>query len=126
MTIKIGKRLSNQLKEKLEKRKAEIEERLKSFAQKNKKIEGDWSTRFPHFNGESGGSALEKAADEVEEYSALLPLEHSLEIQLREINLSLEKFKRNEYGICENCKKRIGVERLKAYPEAKLCSKCLK
>jgi DnaK suppressor protein len=123
---KISKKLLLQLKNKLEKEKADLEEELKSFAKKNKRLEGDWNTRFPHFNGESGGGILEKAADEVEEYSALLPIEYSLELRLREINLALEKIKKKKYGVCENCKKPIEDERLKAYPEAKLCSRCLK
>lgn len=133
---KIGKRLLLQLKGKLEKERGEIEEQLKSFAKKSEKLEGDWDTRFPHFNGEAGGAILEKAADEVEEYSTLLPIEYTLEIKLREINLALERIKkaakgeprqgRGKYGICERCQKPIEIERLKFSPEARHCSKCLK
>lgn len=125
MMTKISKKLLLQLKNKLEKEKIEIEEELKSFAKKSKRLEGDWNTRFPHFNGESGGGILEKAADEVEEYSALLPIEYSLELKLKEINSALEKIKKGKYGVCENCKKLIETERLRVCPEAKLCSKCL-
>jgi len=123
---KIGKRQLLQLKKKLKKEKVEIEEELKKFAKKDEKLEHDWDTRFPHFDGEAGGATLEKAADEVEEYSTLLPIEHSLELKLREINLALERIKKGKYGICENCQKPIEIERLKFSPEAKLCSKCLK
>lgn len=112
------------IKEKLEKEKAVIEEELQSFAKKDIKIKGDWDTKFPHFNGEAGGSRLERAADEVEEYSALLPIEYSLETRLRDINLALEKIKKGKYGKCEKCGKKIPEERLKVCPEARVCLKC--
>lgn len=119
---KIGKKLLLQLKSKLEKERAELEEELKSFAKKSKSLKDDWNTRFPRFNGEG----LEEAADEVEEYSTLLPIEYSLELKLREVNFALGKIRKGKYGICENCKKQIGAARLKACPEAKYCSKCIK
>jgi RNA polymerase-binding transcription factor DksA len=123
---KISKNLLFQLKKGLEKEKKELEEELKTFAKKDEKLEHDWDTRFPHFDGESGGGILEKAADEVEEYSTLLPIEYSLELKLREVNLALERMKKGKYGICQKCQKVIEIERLKFSPEVKLCSKCLK
>ncbi|PIS39186.1 MAG: hypothetical protein COT33_03295 [Candidatus Nealsonbacteria bacterium CG08_land_8_20_14_0_20_38_20] len=123
---KVGKKILKELEGKLKKEKGEIEEQLKKFAQKDKKLEGNWKTRFPYFGEESGGGTLEKAADEVEEYSALLPIEYSLELKLREINLALKRIKKDKYGICEKCRKPIEAERLRAFPEAKICSKCLK
>jgi len=114
------------LKQKLEKEKAALVETLKSFAKKDKKLPGDWDTRFPHWNGETGGAALEKAADEVEEYSTLLPIEYSLETRFKNINLALEKIKKRKYGICEKCKKPIRIKRLKVSSEARFCLKCKK
>jgi len=110
-------------KEKLEKRKKEIENQLRSFA-KEGKIPEDWETKFPHYNGESGGGALERAADEVEEYEILRSIEQSLELKLRDINLALEKIKKGNYGICEKCGGEIEFERLEAIPEARFCKKC--
>jgi len=120
------KKLLQELKEKLEKDKIMIEEELRRFAQQDKKIKGDWDTKYPKFNGGAGGQLLEEAADEVEEYVNLLPVEHSLELRLRDINLALEKIKKGKYGKCEKCKKNIEEERLKICPEARLCSKCQK
>jgi len=115
------------LKEKLEKDRVAIEEQLKRFAKKNEKLKGDWDTIFPKFNGgEVGSAALEKAADEVEEYSTLLPLEYNLELKLKNVDLALEKIKKGGYGICEKCGKEIEEKRLEVYPEAKLCQKCKK
>lgn len=113
------------LKKKLEREKENIEKQLKKFATKDEKLKGDWDTRFPLFNGrETGSSALEQSADEVEEYSALLPIEYSLELRLKNINLALEKIKTGKYGICEKCGKEISEKRLKAFPEARTCVKC--
>jgi len=122
---KISKKLLEELKAKLEKEGKLLEEELKKFAEKDKKLEGDWDTRFPHFDGmEVGSAALEKAADEIEEYSTLLPIEYVLETKLQNINLALKKMKKGKYGICEKCGQEIEVERLKISPEVRLCLKC--
>ena len=130
------KEILKELRDKLEKEKENLEAELKSFAKKDPKLKGDWDTRFPKFNGGAGGEKLEDAADEVEEYLNLLPIEANLELRLRSINSSLEKMKkaakgklrqgRGKYGMCEKCRKPISLERLKAYPEAQFCLKCQK
>lgn len=118
--------MDKKLKEKLEKEKIQIEQELQKFAVKDKKLKGNWNTRFPKWNGSSGSGLLEDAADEVEEYSALLPLEHNLELRLQNIDLALEKIKKGKYGRCEKCGKKISKTRLKIYPEARHCLKCKK
>lgn len=120
------KKLLNELKEKLEKQKAEIRAELGKFAKEDKKLPGDWDTKYPQADGGTGGQVLEDAADQVEQYSNLLALEHNLELRLRDTNLALEKIKKNKYGKCENCGKNISEERLKIYPEARICGKCKK
>jgi len=113
------------LKQKLEKEKIVLEEQLKKFATKDEKMEGDWDTRFPKLDSNVSGSAsLEAAANEVEEYSTLLPQEHSMELKIQNINLALEKIKKGTYGICENCKKEIPLDRLNVSPESRLCLDC--
>jgi len=114
------------IKENLEKERMTIEKQLEGFAKKDEKLKGDWDTLFPHWDGEAGSAGLEKAADEVEEYSTLLSIEYTLEIRLKNINLALEKIKQGKYGICEKCGKAIPKERLKVSPEARLCLKCKK
>jgi len=120
----MDKKLLKELKEKLEKEKSQIEEELKKFAKKDEKLKGDWDTRYPKWDGEAGSSSLETMADELEEYESLLPVEHVLELKLRDIDSALEKIKKEKYGICEKCGKEIEIERLKAIPEAKFCLKC--
>ena len=121
----MNKNLIEELREKLEKEGKSIEKELDKFAKRDGKIKGDWDTVFPNFSGgESGSGDMEKAADEVEEYSTLLPIEHSLESKLKNINLALEKIKKGDYGKCEKCKKEISEERLRAFPEARTCNDC--
>lgn len=122
----MNKKLQKELKEKLEKEKKSLEKQLDSFAKKDEKIEGDWNTHFPHWNGDSGGSSLERGADEVEQYISLLPLEYNLEVKLKDVNLALEKLKKGKYGKCEKCGKKIKEERLKVYPGARFCMECQK
>jgi len=113
-----------QFKKKLEESKKRLEEELSRFAKKDPQLKEDWDAKFPKFDGEIGGSALEIAADEVEEYESRLPIEYSLETRLRDINLALEKIKKGKYGRCEKCNKKIDKNRLKIYPEARFCLKC--
>lgn len=107
------------IKKQLEAKKKILEEELQQFAEKDKRLKGDWDTKFPKFNG-----SLEEGADEVEEYSTRLPIEYSLENRLRDINLALEKIKKGHYGRCEKCQQEISKERLRVCPEARTCSKC--
>jgi RNA polymerase-binding protein DksA len=44
--------------------------------------------------------------------------------ELHEIEEALERIKDGSFGLCENCKKRIPKERLKAIPYARLCVDC--
>ena len=121
----MDKKLISKLKEILEEEKTAIEGQLKKIAKRDEKLPGDWDTVFPKYDGgESGGAALEKSADEVEEYSTLLPIEHSLESRLKNIDSALEKIKKGAYGRCEKCRKEIPIDRLKASPESRFCLDC--
>jgi len=123
----MNKKLLQKLKRKLEQEKEVFKKELRSFAKEDKKLKGDWDTRFPKWDGsEVGSAALEKAADEVEEYSTLLPIEYNLELKLKNIDLALEKIKKGAYGMCEKCGRKIDEKRLKIYPEARICLKCKK
>ena len=108
-----------QRKEDLLKKKKELEEQLKTFAEKKGK--DDWQAQYPQMN-----ESEEDKADEVEEYENLLPVEHSLEENLKDINIALEKIKEGTYGKCDNCGCECDIpeERLIALPEAKTCTKC--
>ena len=112
------------IKKELEAKKNLIEQELQRFAKKDEKLKGDWNTKFPKFNESSGGNTLEDAADEVEEYITKLPIEHSLETRLKDIDSALERIEKGKYGKCEKCGKAIPKERLEVYSEARFCLKC--
>ncbi|TSC75900.1 MAG: DnaK suppressor protein [Parcubacteria group bacterium Gr01-1014_30] len=114
----------NRSKEKLEALKSTIEKELQVFATKDKNLKDDWDTKFPKFNGSSGGQMMEDEAEEVTEYASRLPVEYSLETRLGNINAALEKIKKGRYGKCEKCGGDISQKRLQVIPEAKTCLKC--
>lgn len=118
--------MDNQLLEKLRQelltKKQRLERELSGFATKDPNLKGDWDSRYPQVEG--GAGSLEESASEVEEYSTSLPIEHSLELQLQNVNLALEKMEKGSYGKCENCAKEISEERLLAMPEARFCQEC--
>lgn len=76
---------------------------------------------FPNF-----GKSEDENAEEVEQYTDALSLQRELEKQLTDVNIALEKIKKNRYGICEKCKKDIDKRRLVAFPEAARCLSCSK
>ena len=116
----MDKKTIEELEKKLKEEKISIEKELEKFAKKDDSPKGDWETKYP--NRENG--TMEEEADEVQEYGNMLPVEYSLETKLKDINSALEKIKNGGYGVCENCGKKIGEERLRACPEAKTCLKC--
>jgi RNA polymerase-binding transcription factor DksA len=125
MKINMKKEFIQKQKEKLEKDKKVLHEELSLFAEKDPKIKGNWKSRFPEFSdSEIGSSRLEVASDEVEEYLSRLPVEHSMELRLQDIDLALKKIRTNKYGKCEKCGKNIALNRLEACPEARFCVKC--
>ncbi len=106
-----------ELKNILIKERDEIEKELSEFAQKDKK-EG-WTPKYPDFKADV--FEKDEEADEVEDFLVEVPLEHSLESRLKDINDALEKIEKGEYGKCEECGEEISYERLKANPEARTC-----
>lgn len=116
----MDKKIIEELKEKLEAEKKSVQAELESFASKDPNLKDNWDTKYP--NREDGDKDDE--ADEVGEYENLLSVEYNLEVRLRDINSALEKIANGTYGVCENCGKEIGQERLQAFPEAKTCLKC--
>ncbi len=116
----MNKKNKEEIKKKLQENKKSLEEMLEKFAKEDSKPEGDWDTVFPR----TEGSNMEEKADEVEEYSSLLPVEHALEVKLKNINEALEKIEKGEYGKCEKCGKEISYEKLSIVPETKSCRDC--
>jgi RNA polymerase-binding transcription factor DksA len=127
-TIKMKKTNPNasleQIEKKLKAEKENIEKELRKIAVPNKNVPGDWQSKFPYGNGDSGTASLERQADEVEEYTTRLPLEHNLENKLSLINSAIDKIAKGTYGKCGKCGKNIPLERLDIFPEANFCVDC--
>jgi len=109
----------SELKEMLLKEKGELEENLSRIAKPIDKKEGDYETSFDDI-----GTDREDNATEVGEYTDNLSVEVTLEKRLQEIIEALSRMENGTYGFCENCKKEIDIERLRANPAAKTCIKC--
>jgi DnaK suppressor protein len=109
----------NELKDQLLKEKEELERNLSKIAKPIDKAEGDYETNF-----DVVGDDDEDNATEVDMYSDNLPVENTLEKRLQDIIEALERMEKGAYGTCENCNKEIDIERLKANPAAKACTKC--
>lgn len=116
------KKFLEEQKKKLKGKKKKLEEDLKKFAKKDPNIKGNWETKFPDFGIRTADPS--EQTNQVEEYEATLPVEHALEIQLKKIDGALKRIKRGNYDVCQNCKKKIKIERLRAYPEAEMCIRC--
>lgn len=112
----MNQNLINELKQSLEKERSELTEGLKSFATPDKNLKGDWDTKY-----EDIGSDIDENAQEVTEYATRIPIEHELELRLKDVGDALEKISKNTYGLCENCGEPISEERLKANPAARNC-----
>ena len=118
----MDKKLQKELKDKLDAEKKRLTKDLSFFAKKDPKIKGNWLTYFPILG--SSRSHVDESAEEIEEYEKLLPLEHDLELRLKDIDEALGNIKKKSYGQCSNCSKKIEIKRLQVVPEAKLCLKC--
>jgi RNA polymerase-binding protein DksA len=114
----LDKQALAELKEKLLKEKATIQEELGRIA-KPTKDPLNYNTTFNQI-----GTDEDENASEIEEYTDNLALETTFEKQLKEINEALERMAAGTYGKCENCNADIPIERLQAYPSAKTCMNC--
>lgn len=115
----LDKKHADELKTLLAGEKEDLEKSLSRIARPIDKKEGDYETNF-----EEIGSDKDDNATEVDQYSGNVSVETTLEKQLQDVLDALEKIEKGTYGICENCKKEISIERLKANPSAKKCIKC--
>ncbi|MGB9726761.1 MAG: TraR/DksA family transcriptional regulator [Minisyncoccia bacterium] len=120
----MDKDLITELRKKLEKERALLEKELLKFADKDKKVKGDYDTRFPDLGVHS--SAPDESAQEVNVYENLLALEYALELRLKDVTDALEKIQKNDnsFGKCEKCGKEIEIARLKINPAARTCISC--
>jgi DnaK suppressor protein len=104
-----------ELREKLESEKKQLEKDLARFADPTE-TDGEYETRFDNI-----GEDRDENATEVERYVDDLALEDELERRLREVVEALGRLDSETYGICEKGGEDIDIDRLRAYPAARTC-----
>lgn len=114
---------NKKIKEILEDMVKKTEASLSSIAHKSPGEPGGWTSDRPQLN-EDGPLDLESETDEVEIYVGNLSLEKQLEKKLNNIKEALARLKKNKYGICVVCGKKINSKRLDVLPEALSCPNC--
>lgn len=113
--------LISKIKNILLEEKTRLEQELGKFTKANKHMSGDYDSNFPEY-----GDKEDENAAEVADYAANLPLEQTLEKSLRDVNQSLTRIDKGDYGICKYCKKPIEEKRLLARPTSSACVECKK
>lgn len=103
----------NHFQEMLLAEKAKLEALLSRIATKSET--GEYETTFQNL-----GSDEDESAAEVEDYVDALGVESNLEAQLKEVEAALARIEQGTYGICEKTGEPIAVERLEAYPSARI------
>src|SRR3989338_1172757 len=66
-------------------------------------------------------AASDTEANEESSHERMEALEKELKRNLEEINITLEKIKKGNYGKCQNCGKMIDTDRLAVKPTALYC-----
>ena len=112
----IDKDTINQIKKELLSIRDQILKDLEDIAENNNEKH---RVKFPDF-----GDKIDENAQEIGEYSTNLATDKVLENTLRDINNSLERIEKGEYGICKYCGKNIAQKRLLARPVASACVEC--
>jgi len=99
--------------------KTQILADLSNLSHKDNHEADDRTTKFPEY-----GDKADENAQEISDYSTNIVTEKVLEKSLEDIEKTLERIKKNTYGICKYCAKPIGKKRLLARPTANSCISC--
>jgi len=113
------KEILEKIKNDLLARKAEIEKELAGFAKKDDYVKDNYRSDFPDF-----GDKEDENAEEIAQYTDNLSIEYSLEKTLRDINKTIERIEKGNYGKCAYCGSEISEERLLARPVSNACVEC--
>lgn len=105
------KRQLEEAKDKLLKRKAELQQILTRLSQEKLSEEGDVQ--------DAGDQALSSSME-----SLMSSYQQNEEVEFRRIVNALEAIEDGTYGICIDCDNEISEKRLKYYPNASRCLPC--
>lgn len=110
-----------EIKQKLLEQKQELEARLSWFTEKDTIKTHNYRTLFPDY-----GTKDDENAAEVATFSDRLSMEHTLELDLKDVTKALERIEKGTYGICQYCQKPIEEKRLLVRPTSSSCVSCKK
>jgi len=117
MKKEIIEKINNSLLEE----KKNLQERLSWFTEKDDSVKDNYRTKFPDY-----GNKDDENAAEVATFSDRLSMEHTLELDLKDINSALERIEKGTYGICKYCEQTIEEKRLFIRPTSSSCVSCKK
>jgi DnaK suppressor protein len=101
--------------------KEKLETQLSSFASRDGKESFNFDARKQILGDSPEDDALEE-----EVFMRNVAVEHALEQRLKEILEALSKINKNEFGICERCRKVIEEKKLEVNPASDFCISCSK
>jgi DnaK suppressor protein len=104
------------IKEKLEKEKEQLVKELDYYKKEDPYLVPDRAT----------SNSIDDDITETEGHDRITATRLSLKGRLSEVNRALDRIEENTYGVCKNCGKKIGEDRLRAMPTASLCIECNK
>lgn len=108
-----------QLRERLEARKAEIERDVSYMAGEIRALGIDQDQE----NGALGNHIADDGSS-VAESERILTVTDDLQGILNQVNEALERMDEGTYGICQRCGREIATERLEAFPYVAYCISC--
>jgi len=115
----MDQKITEQLKDKLQKEKEEIKKTLNNIAVEDPDIEGNYDAKHPNLGTEEGDNV-----QEIAQYETNRASEQQLEVDLMRVENALKRIEDGTYGKCQECDGDISEERLMAFPSAENCIKC--
>ncbi|MFA5000032.1 MAG: TraR/DksA C4-type zinc finger protein [Patescibacteria group bacterium] len=119
MENKLDKKTLENIEKELLAQKKQIMADLAKLSRKDDHEADETSAKFPEY-----GDKPDENAQEIADYSTNIVAEKVLEKSLEDINKTLERIKKGNYGICKYCGQPIAEKRLLARPTASSCISC--
>lgn len=115
MSVKISKKLLSQIEKKLLDEKTAITKQIEELKADDPFSDPD------HVND---NAAVDTEVREQHFHQIIEAEINSLQKRLKDIDLALQKIKKDRYGLCAKCNKPIPLARLELIPEAQYCVEC--
>ena len=113
------KHQQDNLRQRLEERRAEIESDMSYMAAEMRSIGVDQDEE----NGSLGNHIADDGSN-VAEAERIVTVSEDMQQILTQVNTALERMNEGTYGTCQRCGKPIGEERLEAFPYVGFCIEC--